>query len=227
MARGPAPQVILLPMRIWDSPTRLFHWALVVLLVTCYVAIRFNNMDLHMWSGYAVATLVLWRITWGLVGSDTARFAQFLKSPLAGLRHLLHFGRREPDTQVGHNEAGGWMVLAMLLIISVQVASGLFANDEDSFIAGPLAKLISGERGAWSLSVHQFNFNLIEALALAHVVAIILYAVVKRHDLVRPMISGKKRLPAATRAPRMASPLLAGVILLVWAGVVWVAVTKL
>lgn len=227
MARGPAPQVMLLPMRIWDSPIRLFHWTLVILLAVCYLAVEFNNMTLHMRAGYGVATLLLWRVVWGFIGSDTARFATFLKSPLAGLRHLLHFTRREPDRQVGHNEAGGWMVVAMLLIVSAQVASGLFANDEESYISGPLAKLISGESGALSLSMHRLNFNIVATLAAVHVLVIVLYAVVKRHDLVRPMLTGKKRLPAATRAPRMGSPILAGAVLLACAGAVAAAVTLL
>ncbi len=226
MAKGPTPPVMLLPMRIWDSPTRLFHWVLVILLVTCYVAIQFDNMNLHMLSGYCVATLLLWRLVWGFIGSDTARFARFLASPVAAIRHLLHFRRREPDTQVGHNEAGGWMVIAMLIFIAVQVTSGLFANDEDSFIAGPLAKHVSGATGAWALNLHGMNFNILEVLALAHVVAIILYAAIKRHDLIRPMITGKKRLPAATPAPRMASPILAAVVLAVCGGCVW-AIVKL
>ena len=224
---GGARQGMWLPMRIWDAPTRLFHWVLVVLVVTCYVAIQVNWMQVHMLSGQAILALLIFRLLWGFVGSDTARFGQFLRSPLAALRHLAHLHRREPDTQIGHNEAGGWMVVVLLLVLAAQVTSGLFANNEDSFIAGPLAKLVSGEWGAWALAQHHLLFDVIKIVVLLHILAVIAYAVVKRHDLVRPMVTGKKRLPAATRAPRMASPLLAAGLLVVSGAAVWALVNLL
>lgn len=228
MAKRPAPTVMLLPMRIWDSPIRLFHWTLAILVVLSWVSIEImNNLTVHMLVGYAIIALLLWRIVWGFVGSDTARFGQFVRSPLAALCHLLHFARREPDTQVGHNEAGGWMVVVMLLILLLQVTTGLFAVDEESFVYGPLAKLIGDANGAISLRIHRFNVTLVEIVVAMHIVAIVLYAVVKKHDLVRPMFTGKKRLPAATPAPRMVSPVLAAAILAVCGGLVWVLVTKL
>jgi cytochrome b len=111
-------QTIRLPMRIWDAPTRLFHWVLVLLIATSYVTVQNNWMDLHLLSGYAILTLLLFRLVWGFIGSDTARFARFLRSPFAALRHLASFTKREPDNEVGHNEAGGWMVLVMLVVLS-------------------------------------------------------------------------------------------------------------
>jgi cytochrome b len=180
-----------------------------------------------MLAGQALMALLLFRLVWGFVGSETARFSHFLKNPLEGLRHLAHFGRREPDTTVGHNEAGGWMVLALLLVLLAQVLTGMFLNNEESFVEGPLARLVSSEWGAWAMRQHHLIFNVIQVLVLGHVAAVILYGVVKRHDLVRPMITGKKRLPAATRAPRMASPVLAAVILAACAALVWAVVNLL
>jgi cytochrome b len=119
------------------------------------------------------------------------------------------------------------MVLVLLLVLLAQALTGMFLNNEDSFVEGPWAKLVGGEWGAWALRQHHLIFNVIQVLVLAHVAAVILYGVVKRHDLVRPMITGKKRLPAATRAPRMASPVLAAVILVVCAALVWGAVNFL
>lgn len=226
MAAKPTPPPpragMWLPMRIWDGPVRLFHWVLVALVLTSWVSVEFlDNMRVHMLSGQALLVLLLFRFAWGFVGSDTARFSHFLKSPIEAVRHLMHFTRREPDTVVGHNEAGGWMVLALLLVLLAQVMTGLFANNQHSFVEGPLARLVSSEWGAWALKQHHLIFNAIQLLVLAHVGAVIAYAVVKRHDLVRPMITGKKRLPAATPAPRMQNPVLALALFVMSVVLVW------
>jgi cytochrome b len=208
-----------LPMRVWDAPTRLFHWVLIVLIATSWVTQYENWMEWHKLSGYSILTLLLFRLAWGFVGSDTARFARFLKSPLAALRHVSHITRREPDYEIGHNAAGGWMVLVMLLLLLVQAVSGLFSND-DIDTEGPLTNQDSKEQSDWFSHIHSINFTLIEIVIALHVLAIIAYAVLKRQDLVRPMVTGKKRMPGATRPPRMASSILAVVLLIVAAGVV-------
>ena len=208
-----------LPMRVWDAPTRLFHWVLIVLIATSWVTQYENWMEWHKLSGYSILTLLLFRLAWGFVGSDTARFARFLKSPLAALRHVSHITRREPDYEIGHNAAGGWMVLVMLLLLLVQAVSGLFSND-DIDTEGPLTNQVSKEQSDWFSHIHSINFTLIEIVIALHVLAIIAYAVLKRQDLVRPMVTGKKRMPGATRPPRMASSILAVVLLIVAAGVV-------
>ncbi len=219
----PKPRVPNLLMRVWDAPTRLFHWAIVVLMTFSYVcAIREWN-QLHFLSGYTVLTLLLFRLAWGFVGSETSRFRQFLRSPGAGLAHLAAFGKREPDTEIGHNAAGGWMVLAMLLALFVQVGTGLFSNN-DIDAKGPLAHWVSKGASDWLSGVHAASFYVLLGLVVLHILAIIAYAAVKRHDLVRAMVTGKKRLPANLRQPRFASPLLAAGILAVAAGAVWVLV---
>jgi cytochrome b len=129
-------------------------------------------------SGYAVLTLMLFRLAWGIVGSDTARFSRFLRSPLEALRHLLHFRRREPDVEAGHNAAGGWMVLVMLGLLTAQAATGLFTYDQ-IFTYGPLARQVSEEWRDRLSSIHIFNFNLILAAVALHILAVILYRVVK------------------------------------------------
>jgi len=214
-------------MRVWDAPTRLFHWLLVVLVVFSYASIKLNWLDLHILSGETILALLLFRLVWGVVGSQTARFGYFLRNPLAGLRHLAALGRREPDTELGHNAAGGWMVVVLLAALLAQVGSGLFAYDTDAFVGGPLTHLVPEAAGTRALAVHHLSFTVLAIVVGLHVLAVLFYAVVKRHDLVRPMITGKKRLPATTRAPRMASPLLAAAILVVAAALVWLLVTKL
>jgi len=210
-------------MRVWDAPTRLFHWAIVVLMTFSYVCALREWNQLHFLSGYTVLTLLLFRLAWGFVGSETSRFRQFLRSPAAGLAHLAAFGKREPDTEIGHNAAGGWMVLAMLLALFIQVGTGLFANN-DIDAKGPLAHRVSKATSDWLSGVHVTSFYVLLALVVLHIAAIIAYAAVKRHDLVRAMVTGKKRLPANLRQPRFESPLLALGILIVAAVAVWVLV---
>ena len=202
-----------LPMRIWDLPTRLFHWVLVVLIFAAWLSAWRDWMQVHVACGLTMLTLLLFRLIWGFVGSDTARFSHFVKSPSAALRHLAHLLRREPDTETGHNAAGGWMIIVLLVLLCVQVGTGLCAND-DIMVEGPLAEFVGKSRSDWLTHIHHLNFTLIEIAITLHVLAIITYRVFKGQNLLLPMITGKKRLPGATRAPRMMHPVLALVVLL-------------
>ena len=215
---------IRLSIRVWDLPVRLFHWTIVVLLVICYVSQLEFWMKLHFIAGYAVLALLLFRLVWGFVGSDTARFNRFLGSPMRVLRHLAEFTRREEDRQIGHNAAGGWMVLVLVVLLGVESISGLFTRDDD-ISEGPLAHHLGGAGTAFSATIHEICWNLILVAVALHLLAILAYWMVKGHNLLRPMITGKKRLPAATRPPRMASPLLALLILAGAAAVVGVVVS--
>jgi cytochrome b len=210
---------LVLPMRIWDLPTRLFHWVLVALIVASWLSAQLNWMRLHVVCGLCVLTLLLFRLIWGFVGSDTARFSRFLQSPNAAVRHLMRLRRREPDTEAGHNAAGGWMVIGMLALLCVQVGTGLCAND-DAMTEGPLAPIVGKERSDWLTHIHDLNVTLIYIAVASHVLAIVTYRVLKGHNLLWPMITGKKRLPGATPAPRMMHPILAMVVFAVCALVV-------
>ena len=179
-------------------------------------------MDLHVWIGYSILTLLLFRMVWGFIGSDTARFTRFLRSPLAALRHLAHLRRREADREIGHNAAGGWMVLVMLALIGVQAGTGLFAND-DGDTEGPLMHFVSKDQSDFLSHIHSLNFKLIEVVIVLHVLAIVAYAVLKRQNLVRPMVTGTKLMPEDAVAPRLVNPLWALVTLAAAFGVVvWV-----
>lgn len=214
------------PVRVWDAPTRLFHWVLVVLLGVSWLTESRDWMQLHFLSGYSIIALLLFRLAWGFVGSDTARFSGFVKGPLVALRQLAHLHRRTPDTAVGHNAAGGWMVLLMLALLVVQVATGLFAND-DADTEGPLFRYVSKESSDWLSHIHAVNFMLIKIAVVAHIVAIAVYAAVKQHDLLWPMITGSKNLPHALPRPAMVHPVRALVVFLIAAGVVALAVNRL
>ncbi len=219
----PVPRTPNLMMRVWDAPTRLFHWAIVLLAVFSYVSVKKEWIELHYLSGYTMLTMLLFRLVWGFIGSETSRFGKFLRSPTEGLRHLKTFHKREPDTEIGHNAAGGWMVLALLGVLAAQAGSGLFAGDPVDG-GGPLMHLVSETTGKQLTRIHVFNFNLILALTGLHVLAVLAYAAVKRHDLVRPMVTGKKRLPANLRQPRFASPVLALAVFVLAGACVWALV---
>lgn len=211
-------------VKVWDGPVRLFHWTLVLLMIGSYVSAKQGKLDVHFYLGYAILTLVLFRILWGLAGSQTARFSQFVKGPGAALSHLGHVLRREREDEVGHNAAGAYMVLALLALVLFQTITGLFSND-GMFEEAPLAHLVGG---AWSDTFtlwHGYSFDIIVIAVALHVAAVLLYAVLLRQDLVRPMVTGWARLPAAFTAPRMAPLWLAVLFLLIAAAIVWAVVT--
>jgi cytochrome b len=232
MARKPSTSSIRLPMRVWDLPVRLFHWLLVLVMITSYLSVSFADgklagqlMKLHIWSGEAALFLLIFRVIWGAIGSDTARFVRFIRAPHEALLHLKHFRDRGEDNQIGHNAAGGWMVLIMLLLLAAQVATGLFSNDDGSS-EGPLAALVSKDTSDLFSTLHSVNFNFLMLAAVLHVVAIALYARLKGQDLVTPMLTGKKRLPAATPAPAMAPSWMALLSIIVAGGLTWLVVWR-
>lgn len=214
--QNPGPPAVGTPVgtqvAIWDLPIRLFHWLLAVLLVFSWVTQWRGWMELHYLSGQAILALLLFRVTWGFLGSDTARFRFFLKSPAAALRHLMHLRRREPDTELGHNAAGGWMVLGLLALLFAQVVTGLFSNDDDALIEGPLRHLVSRNLSDWLTHLHALTFNLIEIAIVLHVLAIAVYLALKGHNLVRPMIIGHKTMPRPEAVPSVVSTFRAVVI---------------
>lgn len=212
------------PLRIWDGWVRLVHWSIVILLPVSYLSARAHRMDLHMLSGFTLLTLVIFRILWGLIGSDTARFARFLRSPFAALAYLRRMRRNAgPDRQIGHNPAGGWMAVLLLGLLLAQATTGLFTDDQ-VFSRGPLAREVSGAWSDFAGSLHIRLIYLIGAAILVHVIAIIWYRLGPGHDLLRAMVTGNKPMPAGTPPPRMGHPALALALLAASAGLVnWIS----
>ncbi len=195
-------------IEVWDGPVRLFHWAAAALVAALYATWRANRMGWHVLAGDALLALVLFRLLWGLFGSETARFSRFAASPRTALRHLGALARREPDTAVGHNPAGGWMVFALLGLLLAEALTGLYINNDvadvgwfTEIMPAPIANAIT--------DLHAILWNVIVVAVVLHLLAILVYAVLKGQNLVGPMITGKKRLPAEVAAPRLASSLLA------------------
>lgn len=197
---------------VWDLPTRLFHWSIVVLVAVAYVTWRLNWMDWHAYTGEAVLALVLFRLAWGFAGSDTARFARFVASPRAAAQHLAQFFRREPDAQIGHNPAGGWMVLLLLALLLGQTLTGIIDNN-DVADAGPLTDIMPAPVANGIDAAHTLLWNALLAAVALHVLAIAVYAVAKGHNLLRPMLTGRKAIAGNARPPRLASPALALLLL--------------
>lgn len=204
------PRGILLSIPVWDLPVRLFHWLLVLDVIALYAARLAHElwgvpMRLHYRLGLFALSLVLFRWLWGFWGSETARFATFLRPPGEALAHLKTLLRREPDTVIGHNPAGGYMVLLLLLLLTLQTVSGLFARS-DAESAGPYSLWLTPEQSKTVSALHSLNFALLAGAVGLHVAAILLYRLLKGQNLLSPMITGRKRLPAATPPPRLAPP---------------------
>ena len=189
------------PVLVWDAPVRLFHWLVVVLVISAYVTLKLNWIDWHIRVGEALLALVVFRLLWGWFGSETARFRSFVASPVAALRHLRHLLRREPDLQVGHNAAGGWMVMLLIGLLLIETLSGLYINN-DIADEGPLSELVPAWLANAISTLHALVWDVLVAAVALHVVVILLYALVKRHNLLRPMLTGYKNLPLSIAAPR-------------------------
>lgn len=207
------------PVLVWDAPVRLFHWLAVVLVTAAYVTLKLNWIDWHVRIGEALLALVIFRLLWGVFGSETARFRSFVASPAAALRHLRHLFRREPDVQVGHNAAGGWMVLLLLALLLILTLSGLYVNNEIAD-EGPLSEVVPSWLANAIATLHGLAWDVLLAAIALHVLVIALYAIAKGHDLLRPMLNGYKVLPASIDSPRQTSTLLALLLLGIGAAVV-------
>ncbi|MFM2120305.1 MAG: hypothetical protein RL722_1773, partial [Pseudomonadota bacterium] len=192
----------LRPVRVWDLPTRLFHWSLLALVVTAVISAKLggNAMTWHFRCGYAILTLLAFRIVWGLVGGRWSRFASFVYAPGTVLRYLRGEHRPGDHFEVGHNPLGSFSVFGLLGILLLQVASGLVADDEIAN-TGPLIKFVSGNVSSLATTWHKsFGQWFIFLLVGLHVAAIVYYRHRKQLDLVTPMVRGDKLLPAEVPA---------------------------
>ncbi len=205
-------------VRVWDLPTRLFHWLLAALVVAAVTSawIGGNAMVWHLRCGLGVMALLLFRTVWGFVGGRWSRFASFVFAPSAVLRYLRGEVLPGDRFDVGHNPLGSGSVFALLGLLAVQVATGLVADDEIA-TTGPLNRFVSNERGLAATHWHHGAGQwLLLSLVGLHVAAILFYRWRRKNDLVRPMLVGDKALPAGTPASRdsAATRLLALVVAL-------------
>lgn len=201
-------------VRAWDLPTRLFHWTLVLLILSAWVSYEFAEdigdatLVWHRANGLAVLTLIVWRLLWGVWGSSTARFASFVRSPAAILAYARGLPGRRAARYLGHNPLGALMVVALLGTLATQAAFGLFATDDNDLVGGPLYRLVDEQQNARATRLHDrlFHLLLLPLLAL-HIVVNVLYT----EPLIQAMVTGRK--PAgpyadAAEATIVARPLL-------------------
>jgi cytochrome b len=180
-------------IRVWDLPTRLFHWMLVLSVTVCFVTgnIGGTAMSLHISSGLTVLGLLIFRLVWGFVGGRQSRFTAFVRGPREVIRYAVEMLRGRASAYLGHNPLGGWSILAMLLALAVQAATGLFSSD-DILTEGPLVHLVDSSIVYQLTRIHRLNRIVVIVLAAIHILAVFFYLVVKRDNLLKPMITGNK-----------------------------------
>lgn len=188
---------------VWDGAVRLFHWALVLLFGVCSLTWPDAWMGWHIGAGTALLGLFLFRLMWGVWGSETARLAPLLKPPRAVFAHLAALGRGEPDHAVGHNPAGGLVVLLFLLLLLAEALSGIVVNN-DIANESALTELMPAVLANAITALHGMLWYVLLGLVALHVAAVGFYELAKGHRLLRAMIRGWKTLPASVPAPRPA-----------------------
>lgn len=209
------------PVAVWDRPVRVVHWLFVLLIPFSWWTAEEEMMEWHYRSGLTLLGLLVFRIVWGVIGSSTARFSSFVRGP----RSILSYLRGDRASPIGHNPLGALSVLALLGLMSMQVGLGLFAADEDGLESGPLSDWIDADLAEEVAELHEKNFDLLMVLIGLHVVAIAFYLLVRRRNLVMPMVTGMTEAPPGTEAMKgagalrfLASAAIAfGVVSLVWA----------
>jgi cytochrome b len=209
---------------IWDIPVRLFHWMLVIAIAYSWYAIEImEDLEQHFLAGYCILALVLFRLIWGFIGTDYARFTNFIYSLSETRRYFKSLPGKKIHAYAGHNPAGGLSVIAMLLFILIQVSTGLFSTDDYYF--GPLNSLVSDAVATTITKIHHFNSDIIIGLIALHILAIVFYRLYKKERLVGAMFSGRKVTKNDSLKPIANSRLiLAAVVFSICAaGVFWLA----
>lgn len=203
-------------VKIWDSPTRIFHWVLVSLFGFLWFSGDTGNyLDLHMKAGMMVLSLIVFRVFWGFVGSSSSRFTTFF-SPIGACKYALKLFKRKPELErqpeyhASHNPLGGLMVIALLVFLALQAGAGLFSSDL-VLTEGPLYNLVDEETSEEMMDYHYLGFEILLYLTGFHVVAILFYRFFKRTKLTKPMITGKAEWPKDKAEPEISfkNPLFA------------------
>jgi cytochrome b len=191
-------------IRVWDLPIRLFHWLLVLCIAGSLISVNLggNAIEWHAYFGYSILTLMVFRLIWGFIGSRHARFSSFLPTRLAIMQYLQGTSPR----LLGHNPIGALSVFALLFVLSVQVFTGLFVDDEIAF-QGPLAKYVPNFVVSFLSEIHEGNQVIIYTLIGIHVFAIWFYKKYKGENLVKPMLTGDKEIDPSEEANYLASDL--------------------
>jgi cytochrome b len=177
--------------RVWDLAVRVFHWSLATAFAVSYLT-EDELQTVHIYAGYLVGVLIAFRLLWGFVGPRHARFSDFVRTPSAVLAYLKAAVRMRAPRFLGHNPAGGTMVVALLITLAVTVVSGMALYGTTDF-AGPLAGLFRGDAAADVLKeVHELAANLTLGLVVLHLAGVFFASLEHRENLVKAMITGRK-----------------------------------
>lgn len=208
-------------VRVWDLPTRVTHWALVVVFGVLWWTAETGRMEWHRWAGYTLLAFLLFRIYWGFFGSSTARFSGFVRGP----RAIGEYLRGTWAAAVGHNPLGALSVVGLLGLLLLQVTLGLFAVDVDGIESGPLSLYVSFETGRAAAEWHEIVFTALQVLIALHIIAVFFYLLGKRQNLIGAMFSGQRSFDKAIApmTPGTWPKLIVGVVLA--AAITW-AVSK-
>ncbi|MEX5729393.1 cytochrome b [Rhodovulum iodosum] len=181
-------------VRVWDPLLRLFHWSLTIAVVGAWGLGKFGPdiMTLHFYFGYAVLGLLAFRLLWGLIGPEHARFSNFAYGPGKIARYVGRIFARRPSYWRGHNPVGGLFVFFLLGVLAVHAGTGLFADPEDYINVGPLAGWVSNDGARTALSWHAMLSWVVLGLVALHIAAIAFYKKWKGENLIRPMVTGRK-----------------------------------
>jgi cytochrome b len=198
-------------VRVWDLPTRLVHWLLVIGIAISWWTGETGRLEWHRWSGYGLLGLVLFRLYWGFFGSSTARFTRFVRGP----RAVLAYVRGAWQTVPGHNPLGALSVVALLALLATQIVLGLFAVDVDGIESGPLSEFVDFDAGRTAAEWHGALFDLLLWLIALHIAAILYYGLAKKQNLAAAMLHGEREFPAGLPAVQHASALrlVVGIVL--------------
>ena len=201
-------------IRVWDVPTRLVHWLVVLLIALSWWTGKAGRMEWHRWSGYVLLGLLIFRIYWGLVGSSTAKFSEFVRGP----RTIASYLKGNRPATPGHNPLGALSVVTLLVLLATQILLGLFAVDVDGIESGPLSTYVSFEGGRAAAEWHEDVFNVLSGLIVLHIAVVIYYVFFRKEPLVAAMMHGKRAYPEPQPTPMRGASLprlLIGVVLAV------------
>ncbi len=228
---GPAPAELGQDrkLRVWDVPTRLFHWCVVSLVVIAWLIVGDDGWKLtvHTVAGYCLLVAIVFRLGWGVIGSTHARFADFVRPWSVVRDYTRQLARRAPPSYIGHNPLGGWSVVVLLVALTTIVATGLFAGNKGGEPLGPLAHLVSVDIARVAKDVHESTWSILQLLIIVHLGGVFTHWALKGENLVRSMWTGDKVLTGGALGDEgKIVPLWRAVLLTGIAGVlVWVVIT--
>lgn len=210
---------------VWDLPLRIFHWALVILLIAAIVTAKIggNALEWHVTIGLSILGLLIFRVLWGFIGGKHAKFSSFIRGP----KTILAYIKGQGEKPLGHNPVGALSVIGMLLALFVQAITGLFATDA-ILTEGPLYSLVDSDSSDYLTSIHTASQYAIYAILALHIAAIVYYRVIKKDNLVLPMLTGRKKVSHVSEHYLNAEGSLWKALILAAAsyGAVWVLATQ-